>query len=155
MKSSLILAAFLPLFLAACATTKPAPLTLNTTSVQIVGTNARLEKTAVEEHVGYWNNTNTFAQWSLKNLKPGTYNVKMIYSLDPQFPPSIVTVSARGQSLSARLSNTKNWDDYHALDFGSINIQNPSDSLLTVKATAKPGEFVMNLQQVILTPQPH
>jgi hypothetical protein len=117
----------------------------------IVGSNARLANTPREEYIGYWTDTDTFVEWPLRHLRPGTYRVQALYSLDPQYPLSTIAVSAAGQTLTARLASTNNWDDYRVLYLGTIKVAGP-DGMLTVKATNKPMKYVMNLQSVILTP---
>ena len=152
----LLSAALSAIFLAACANQPlggtPEPITLTTATVQIVGKNATIARTGPVEYVGYWTTIDTFVQWPLKDLKPGTYNVEVLYALDPQFPGSIIAVTAAGQSLSHRLEATKNWDDYHPLAMGALKIERPDVAFLAVRVTNKPTTYVMNLQKVILTP---
>jgi hypothetical protein len=126
-------------------------ITLTAAGAKIVGDNARLASTPREEYIGYWTNTDTYVQWPLNHLRPGTYQVQALYSLDPQFPLSTIAVSLAGQTLTARLASTTNWDDYRALDLGTVKITAAGDETLTVKATNKPMTYVMNLQKVILT----
>jgi hypothetical protein len=126
-------------------------LALSAPTAKIVGSHAQLANTPREEYIGYWTETDTFVEWPLR-LQPGTYRVQAVYSLDPQYPLSTIEVSAAGQTLTARLASTTNWDDYRALYLGTIKVAERSNGTLTVKATNKPMKYVMNLQSVILTP---
>ena len=142
--------------MAGCANRKvPMPaetLAFSAPTATIVGSHAQLANTAREEYIGYWTDTDTFVEWPLKHVRPGTYRVQAVYSLDPQYPLSTIAVSAGGAALTARLASTTNWDDYRALYLGTIKVAAGTDGMLTVKATNKPMKYVMNLQSVILTP---
>ncbi|HEY4329611.1 MAG TPA: hypothetical protein VGN88_07735 [Phycisphaerae bacterium] len=128
------------------------PIALTTSTVKIVGSDARLEWTADEEHVGYWDNSSTFFQWALKNVKPGKYKIEALYSLDPGFAGSTIAVEMAGQAFTKKLAATKDWNDYRPLDLGTVSVERPEDLTLTVKATDKPMRYVMNLKKLILTP---
>ena len=130
----------------------PTLATLTTANVQIVGKNATIARTATVEYVGYWTNTDTFVQWPLKELAPGTYQVEAFYALVPQLAGGPIAVTAAGQTLSKKLEATKSWDDYHPLTLGTLKIDRPDIAFLAVRAASKPATYVMNLQKVILTP---
>jgi hypothetical protein len=130
----------------------PTVTTLTTANAQIVGKNATLARTGNMEYIGYWTTTDTFVQWPLKDLAPGTYTVEMLYSLDPQFPGSTIAVTAAGQTLTKKLEATKDWDDYRPLTLGTIKIDRPGIAFLAIRAARKPAAYVMNLRSVTLTP---
>jgi len=125
---------------------------LTADTVNILGANARVAGTPSQEYLGYWTNTDTTALWSVKELAPGTYKAELLYALDASYAGSIVVVSAAGQTLTSRLAATKSWHDFERLDMGTLKVSKPGDLTLTVTPATKPRQYVMNLQQVILTP---
>jgi hypothetical protein len=126
-------------------------ITLTAAEARIIGSDAKLERTATEEHVGWWERTNTYLQWTARGITPGTYAVEAVYSLDPRFVGSTIAASVGTQMVATKLGATKNWDDYHPVHVGDIRIDHAGDATVTLKALEKPTLFVMNLQRLVLT----
>jgi hypothetical protein len=131
------------------------PFLLPASAAKIIGANARLDTTPRETYIGYWTSTDTSVEWPLEHLSSGTYRVAILYSLDPRYPLSTIALSMSGQTLTARLASTRNWDDYRALFMGTIKVPAPANASLSIKVIDKPMTYVMNLQGVILTKEPN
>ncbi len=132
---------------------KARPVTLRAADATMNGSDAKLEGAGSFQHVGYWERESTSLSWTTHDIEPGTYTVDAMYSLDPQYSGSTFAMTVGTQTLSKKLEATKDWDDYHSLNLGEVQIEKAGDATLTMTVTDKPKLFVMNLQNVTLTPQ--
>jgi pectinesterase len=113
----------------------------------INGTNARLENDGA--NIGYWTNTDTRFTWPA-NVPLGTYRVALVYALDPADAGSDLQISVGDQNFELKPPATGGWSDYKTLEVGQAEI-GKSNTSLTLNATSKKGNFILNLRQVTLT----
>jgi hypothetical protein len=118
---------------------------------EIVGTQASLER-GRGGNIGNWKKTGDFLCWQLKINTPGAYTVTLDYALDPRSDGTEFTLAAGGQTLSAKLPATGGWSDYRGVKLGVVTLTKSDALLLTLTPVKKPGEAVMNLHRLTLSP---
>ncbi|MBW8782794.1 MAG: PDZ domain-containing protein [Verrucomicrobia bacterium] len=121
--------------------------TLLAADVEIVGTLA-----SHGGNIENWKNPGDFLCWQLKVNTPGDYTVTLDYALDPHSDGTEFTLAAGGQTLSAKLAATGGWRDYRRVKLGVITLTKSDALLLTLTPAKKPGEAVMNLHRLTLSP---
>ena len=118
------------------------------------GRELRLEKTQIEGgNLGYWTRSKDWAEWLPVAVEPGEYVVELRYACVPGSEGSTFVIAIGGGKLPAKIAeHTGAWDTYKTVRLGKIRIKEGGDQTLTVKATRKKGEGVMNLKWIKLTP---
>lgn len=125
---------------------------LGAADAEIVGSTAQLEGAGSERDIGYWTDPSDFLRWSLRISRPGTFKVRLTYSLPGGGDGADIVLSAAGQKLSATLSGTGGWETYHVVDLGSLTIKQSGQTQFELKPTRKLADGVMNLRSLALTP---
>jgi alpha-L-fucosidase len=127
-------------------------LELKAEDADLKGTSMRLEKTPVD--IGYWTNRSDTATWSVRVVKPGIFNVDFDYALDRGSKGSEVILSAGNNSISFKPAVTSGWTDYRTASAGTLRIDHRGRLQINLKAAQVPGDAVMGLRSITLTPAP-
>jgi alpha-L-fucosidase len=124
---------------------------LTAADAEVVGSTAQLEGGG-EPNIGHWTNAKDFVRWDVEVLKPGDFDVSMIYAADASSAGSEFTVVTGDQVLSGKIQDTTNGETYLSFKLGKLRIQQAGKVTVTMKVISKPGRSVMNLRVLILKP---
>ncbi|HEY3412666.1 MAG TPA: alpha-L-fucosidase [Armatimonadota bacterium] len=105
-----------------------------------------------KDAIGYWTDANGFASWKFRVTKPGTFAVKVDQACDSGTGGSVYNVTVGNSSVKGEVTPTGSWSAFIPVELGEIRIPSAGSFTLTVKAVSKPGNAVMNLRAVTLTP---
>jgi alpha-L-fucosidase len=110
---------------------------------------ARIE----EDFIGHWRDTETTVSWQLNAPAAGDYEVTIVYSTDNKKSVGATYVVAVADSqLSGKVSPTAGtFRAFNTETLGKVKLKS-GEQTLTIKPTDKPGESVMNLKEIRLTP---
>jgi len=139
----------------------PAPIVLNAGSAAIVdlknlspSTGASLEHIGGGEDIGGWSDLTALVYWTASVPQAGIYQVTLNYAVEAGNAGSTIAVHLGDRTLTATLAATRGWQDYTILPLGDIRIDRPGDITVSVNATARPHDYVMNLRSITLTRSP-
>lgn len=119
---------------------------------EIVGSTARLEGEK-EPNIGYWTDAKDSVQWAIRITQPGVFVAQINYACEPSSAGSEYLLQIGDQSLKGQVKATSGWTDYQVVELGTIAIEKPGKTIITLKPVSKPGQAVMNLRSVTLTPR--
>ena len=105
-----------------------------------------------EKNVGGWVNAKDYVEWTAEITKPGTFDVGLNYALDPGSAGSEVRISVDDQSVNFSPEVTKTWNDYKKATAGRLKIEKTGSVKIKVEGIEKPGQAVINLRSITLTP---
>ena len=105
---------------------------------------------ADHESVAYWTDIGDWVHWDF-DAAEGDYAVNIEYSCKGKSAGSTYVLSVGTNRLAGIVTGTAGWESYDTIRLGQVHL-GPGLQSLRIKPTAKPGEAVMNLRGVILTP---
>lgn len=119
----------------------------------VQGKRARVEKKGENPHnIGYWTDAADTAHWTFDLAKPGKYDVEVEYSLDRRSEGSEYALEFGPQKIDVKPKATGTWLDFTKTNVGTIELASPGTLKLTVRPMKKPGQAVLDLRAVRLTP---
>ena len=124
---------------------------LTAENAKIVGSTAKVEGDDTK-NIGYWSDAADYLEWTVNVEKPGTFTVEVNYALDAGSDGSEVALAAGDQTASGKLAATGGWGDYKPLTLGAVKVDKAGPVTITLKATKKPGDAVMNFRTADLKP---
>ncbi|MBM3882283.1 MAG: alpha-L-fucosidase [Verrucomicrobia bacterium] len=128
-------------------------LILKAADADLIGHTLRLEtKGDGAPNIGHWTNPQDHVQWLVTVNRTGTFDVEANYACDPASEGSEYVMSFGDEHLSGTVPATRGWDDFASDVAGQINLRNRGPLTVTVKATSKPGQGVVNLRSLVLRP---
>ena len=104
-------------------------------------------------YLGYWTKSDDSVTWRVAEMKPGTYRVSLDYACLNDSAGSGFEVKIGSQTITGKVQGTGSWKDFATAELGSVQLENNDGLTVTVKATDKPGQAVMNLRSLTLTPK--
>jgi len=126
--------------------------TLTADAADIHGSTAQLEGTG-ESNIGYWTNPADSVQWHVAVSHPGTFDVSLIYALDPGAAHSEIAVNLGDKTLTKTLDTTGDWKSYQAISLGTVNLEHSGPINIIVRSVHMPGGAVMNLRKIQISPK--
>ncbi|MDP4777242.1 MAG: hypothetical protein NWR76_04790, partial [Opitutales bacterium] len=124
-------------------------LMLQATNAKLHGSTIRMQ---ADSYIGFWTDSKETASWTLNVPAPGTYAVKYLYSCAKGYGGSDVLLRVGGQSLSAQVQPTKDWEDFQLLEAGTIKLNQVGTANATVGFGKQQGKALFNLKAVIFEP---
>ena len=100
--------------------------------------------------IGFWNSAADFLEWKDQPVKPGRYDVELLYGCGNAKPNAFV-FECGGQTLRGTAANTGGWDQYATLRLGVLDLREPSASFALRAVTADGG--LMDFKTLRLIPQ--
>ena len=100
--------------------------------------------------IGFWNSSADFLEWKDQPVKPGRYDVELLYGCGNAKPNAFV-FECGGQTLRGTAANTGGWDQYATLRLGVLDLREPSASFALRAVTADGG--LMDFKTLRLIPQ--
>lgn len=105
----------------------------------------------VKYNIGYWTNADAFVTWPIMTGKAQRYDVIATIACKNESAGSVVTIDSGGEPIELKVQSTGGWSEYRKLLLGTLDIPAGS-STLTLRAKSKPGEAVLNLRSIFLSP---
>ncbi len=105
-------------------------------------------------NIGFWFEQADTAEWKLKAAAAGKYSISLDYSCEPSSEGSTFDILVDGASsgITGTVAKTASWYEYKTMKLtGSINLA-PGEHIIKIVPKTKPGQAVMNLKDVTLTP---
>jgi len=106
-------------------------LTLEAADAELHGSEIQVEQRGDRANIGFWDTAGDWASWKINVPQPAAYNVTM--QTAAQVGESELTVEVAGQELSAKIPQTKSWDDYTAVSVGKVEIKTPGEFVVKVR----------------------
>ena len=123
-------------------------LDLNASLVQTHGTGINTETNDGKENIGYWDNPDDYASWSVNIPASGAYEVTAIISTTS--PQTAFDFSLAGKHLVGNVPNTGEWTKYREISLGTINVSKTGKLEATVKPADHSTWKPMNLRRILL-----
>lgn len=123
-------------------------LKLNAVDAKLTG------KLAMEAaHAGFWTNPQDTVTWRTAVAKAGAYEVSLDFGCHDDAAGSEFEVKIGSKTIPGKVTGTGTWKEFKTEVLGSVDLEKSNEVIITVKATKKPGEAVMNLRSLTLTPK--
>ena len=102
-------------------------------------------------NIGYWDNAQDTATWTVHFDAPGTYAVTAKASAG-NGDTAFVVDAGSGATAPLAVPKTNSWDDYQAISGGTLKVATAGDHTVTVRAADPANWKPMNLAAITLTP---
>jgi WD40 repeat protein len=104
------------------------------------------------ENLGGWNNASDRPAWTVEVAQAGIYKPELIYSAAPSNGGQIALTCGDAKSQGT-IVETEGWYDYHRLPLPPLELK-AGTVKITLAATKKAGDHVMNLRYINFAPVP-
>src|ERR1039458_341552 len=122
---------------------------LSATNAELHGSQIQLETQGGLPDIGYWDKGDEWVSWTAQIPKAGTFNVSAtVATLNAE---ASFVVEVGGQTISAQAPVTGSWEKFQPVDLGRIQIKQPGDLTVKVRAKDKATWKAINLNSVKLT----
>jgi alpha-L-fucosidase len=120
--------------------------TLNGTTIQLEG--------GRQGNIGYWTKATEFVEWKVKS-PGGAYSVSVDYACQPGSEGSTfeIVVDGAPTGITGLITSTNSWQDYRTMALDGTLTLGAGVHVVRVMPKTKPGNAVMNLRRVTLTPR--
>jgi alpha-L-fucosidase len=122
---------------------------LSATNATLHGSQLQLETRGGLPDIGYWDSGDEWVSWKAQITKTGTFNVSATVATlnaDAGF-----IVAAGGETISAQAPMTGSWDNFQTFDLGQVQIKQPGELLVKVRAKDKTTWKAINVNSIKLT----
>lgn len=107
----------------------------------------RLEERGGQLNIGFWDNPQDEAEWRVRNLAPGTYEITARCA---SMAGTELEIVVGGRATTARVPFTGSWDEYRVVRFGTVDVPAKGDVRVVARA-AVPSEWrAVNVQWIRL-----
>ena len=117
------------------------------------GKNIRYEPQPHKNTIGYWTRADDWVSWDFKVTKPGTFEVKLTQACGKGSGGSEVNFSVSEQVIKDFVPDTGAFTNWTNRVIGTFTFAQPGDYSVEVKPVKKPGQAVMDLRAITLTPR--
>lgn len=97
----------------------------------------------------YWHDVSTTASWQAFATEPCRVAVDVIAAVEPSFGGSSYELRVGNQTLSGKLTDTNNWENYRHFSLGSIDVE-AGELQVQLKPTQVPNGVFGNIKAVHL-----
>jgi hypothetical protein len=126
--------------------------TLRAADAEIHGSSLRTEDRAGTTNLGYWDDADDWASWTVAFRSPGSYAV--VASVAAESQQTSFTVELFGRKLSAEVPVTGSWDSYWDLTVGTVVVSHAGKATVSVRPAGTALWHAMNLRSLTLRPVP-
>ena len=122
---------------------------LSATNVQLHGRQIQLETQGDLPDIGYWDKGDEWVSWTVQIPKAGTFNVSATIATlnaDASF-----VIEMAGETISAQAPVTGSWDKFQWVNLGQIQVKQPGELEVKVRAKDQATWKAINLNSVSLT----
>jgi len=123
---------------------------LNATTVELHGTKMDLELRAGQSNISYWEDPAEYVTWLVKFPAARTYHVRGDFS--SPHGSTDVSIEAAGQKVTLPTTPTRDWEDYNATQVVRLNITEPAQQVITVRAQSAKNWRAISLRSLTLSP---
>ena len=123
--------------------------TLSPDDAELHGEQIKLEAQGGQPNIGFWDRADEWVSWKVKVDKPGKFLVST--SCASMHPNAEFVVEAAGQQLSGKPAQTGGWAEFRVADLGTIEIKQPGEQTVKVRARDAQSWKPINLRFVKLT----
>lgn len=103
-------------------------------------------------NIGGWNVPSAFPLWNVNVKTPGKFAMEVFYGLHPPGEGTQVVFFVGDQQSPMTLSQTGGWQTYQVLKLPDVSIAKPGPLTILIKDKTMPGQGVMNIRWIKLTP---
>jgi putative heme-binding domain-containing protein len=103
-------------------------------------------------NLGWWQNSDDFAAWTLEPARAGEYDVVLEFACDASGAGGRLKIEAGGAQLEFDVPSTGSWDDYREQTIGTISLTAGLQRLVA-KPAAPPKSALIDLREIRLTPK--
>jgi alpha-L-fucosidase len=112
-----------------------------------------LEQIGGRTNIGYWTSREGVASWEVQVTQPGEFEVEIEYACEEPSAGSQIAISAGGgPALEWQVPSTGGWQTFAIAKLGRLKIAQEGVVTLRVEARTKPGNAVMNIRRIALSP---
>jgi alpha-L-fucosidase len=111
----------------------------------------KVEAQGGQPNLGFWDNAADSVSWKVKFDKPGKFNVSTACASTHEGAQFAVEIC--GQTLVGKPVRTETWSDFKPMNLGQIDVAQPGEQELKVRACDAQSWKAINLRAVKLTRQ--
>jgi alpha-L-fucosidase len=119
---------------------------------ELHGSQIKTEDHGGQSNIGYWDSGNDWASWKVQFSQAGAFKVSA--SVSSISGSSQFIVEAAGQQITGTAARTGSWDQFNEIDLGQLEIKQPGQQEVKVRAKDPQNWQAMNLRFVKLTKAP-
>jgi len=125
-------------------------LILTAADAELEGNELRIES----DFISHWRNPNDKVQWRAAPGKTGSYTVRLEYACKAGSQGSQYEITLGSQRIQGEVKATgPTWSNFTTEELGRVDLEKTDSLTIRVRALTKPGEGVMNLRALTLTPK--
>ena len=111
---------------------------------------ARLESRGGRPNIGFWDDPKDWAAWTVKFAKAGTYEVSILVAAGKGESQFVVEVGK--EAVTGKAPKTDSWETYQTVSVGKVEVKEPGEVTVKVRANDASTWKAINLASVILKP---
>jgi alpha-L-fucosidase len=123
--------------------------TLSATDANLHGDQLKLEEQGGLPDIGFWDNGSEWISWTVHITKPGTYKVSANTATPTDEAKFVIEVD--DQKISATAPATGGWNKFAVTEQGTVEIVQPGNVLVKVRAADPAHWKAINLNSIKLT----
>jgi alpha-L-fucosidase len=114
------------------------------------GERLRIEQQGGKPDIGYWDNAGEWVSWQAQIKKPGRY--LLTATIAAANGPGEFIVQVGDQALPTRVPQTSGWDKFLTSELGTVNLAQPGEFTVQVRAKDPASWKPINLNCIRLVP---
>ncbi|MBM3861625.1 MAG: alpha-L-fucosidase [Verrucomicrobia bacterium] len=122
---------------------------LDANDAELHGDKIKIEMRGIHANIGFWDKPSEWASWKVQFDKPGTYRINLDVATVHAGIEAVVEIA--GQTFTARIPQTGDWDKSQGCFAGKIEIKQAGVQTLTVRSADGTKWKAINLRAVRLT----
>jgi alpha-L-fucosidase len=123
---------------------------LSATDAELHGSQIQLEEKGGKPNIGFWDKGDEWVSWTAEISKAGAFKVSATVATPNAGAGFVVAVG--GENISAQAPVTGSWEEFQTFELGQIQIQQPGNLMVKVRAQDTASWKAINLNSVQLTP---
>ena len=125
---------------------------LHAREVTIHGTTVRYEPQPHKNTIGYWTKVGDWVSWDFQLIQPGRYKIEILQACGKGSGGSEFILSVGEQHFTNTVVETGAFTNFITRAIGVADLSKAGLHTLSVKPVKKPGQAVMDLRMVTLSP---
>ena len=126
---------------------------LPASTAEVHGAMLRFEPLPHKNTLGYWVRVDDWASWEFDVSRPGTFRIQALIGCGKGSGGSTVEFRVEDQTLKLNVPVTGGFQQFMPQALGKVTLPRAGRYRLEVRATRKPGPAVMDLREMILSPE--
>ena len=123
---------------------------LNAEDATLHGDQIRPENQGGQPNIGFWDNPTDWVSWKVQCPKAGAFKVAASVATPHSGAEFVLEVA--GSQLAGKPATTSGWADFATVDLGQVQISQPGEQLVKVRAKDAASWKAINLRSVKLVP---